>query len=54
MLEWSEYTFIVGMDFNAVWNATVDKSGLTEINVCKKSASAAIRALANSLGLADL
>lgn len=44
----SEYSFIAGADFNAVWNATVDRSGSSETND-KKSASAAMRAWSNSL-----
>lgn len=53
MLELSEYSFIAGADFNAVWNATVDRSGSSETND-QKSASAATRAWSNSLGLIDL
>lgn len=53
MLKLSEYSFLAGADFNAVWNATVDRSGSSETND-QKSASAAMRAWSNSLGLIDL
>lgn len=53
MLELSEYSFIAGADFNAVWNATVDGSGSSETND-QKSASAAMRSWSNSLGPIDL
>lgn len=53
MLELSDYSFIVGGDFNAVWKAASDRTGKSETRD-QKLASAALQAWANSLGLTDL
>lgn len=53
MLELSDYSFIVGGDFNAVWRAANDRTGKSETRD-QKQASAAFQAWANSLGLTDL
>ena len=53
MLELTEYLFIVGGDFNAVWNPTEDRSGGSETRD-QELASSALRAWANGLGLTDV
>lgn len=53
MLELSEYSFIVGGDFNAVWNLTDDKTGKFEMRD-QKLPSSALRKWENSMGLTDL
>ena len=53
MLFHDDFTLLVGGDFNATWNNSMDKTGTSESND-QRASSSAMRSWANSLGLLDL
>lgn len=53
MLELTDCSFIVGADFNAVWDPTVDRSG-AGASGDQSRATAALNSWASSLGLLDI
>lgn len=53
MLELTDYAFIVGADFNAVWDPVLDRSKATE-NADQKQATSALQAWSNDTGVTDL
>lgn len=53
MLELTEYSFIVGADFNAVWNPVFDRSNATSSGE-QGLATNALKSWAGSLGLIDI
>lgn len=53
MLEFTDYEFIVGADFNAVWDPAVDRSAASE-TPDQRQASAALRAWARDTGFVDM
>jgi len=53
MLELPDFAFIVGGDFNAVWDPAIDRSGASE-TANQRQSSAALKAWAQDTGLVDL
>lgn len=53
MLELTEYSFIVGADFNAVWDPVLDKSSATSSGG-QVMATSALKSWASNLGLVDM
>ena len=53
MLVHDDFTLLVGGDFNATWNNSMDKTGTSESSD-QRASSSAMRSWANSLGLLDL
>ena len=53
MLELTDYPFIVGADFNAVWDPVVDRSNATASRE-QGQATNALKSWADSLGLKDI
>lgn len=52
MLELTEYSFIVGVDFNAVWDPAVDRSNAASSGE-QSQATNALKSWASTLGLMD-